>query len=214
MPLLLSDRTPEERERDIQFLTALSLSELRKRQSIVTQQVRIAFKKLESGRDEEAMERAIANLDAVYWDLFEAVDRKSFRKQHPRKITRRARSGSIEDMKTILSGTNIKGVPMVPPRALKLMSGNSIMLDGREYKEKFATGDLQSAVDFAEEISKTHDVYITYSGSLYHDDSSTIYVYAAPHKTKQTKLFRYVNKRPVKHAQKTGKKKRIVRRRK
>lgn len=213
MPRLLSDRTPEEREKDIRFLTALSMSELRKRQSIVNQQIRIAFKKLESGRDTEAMERALANLDASYWDLFEAVDRKSFRRQQPR-MTKRARSGSIEDMKTILSGTNIKGVPMAPPRELKLMSGNSIMLDGREYKEKIATDDLRYAVERAEELSKTHDVYITYASSLYHDDSSTIYVYAAPHKTKQTKLFRAMKKRPVKPAQKNGKKKRAIKRRK
>lgn len=212
MPLELSKRTPEQRERDIEYLVSLPINELRKRQDIVGQQQHIVFKKLEAGNDTKRMERALDNLDAMYWDLFEAVDRKSFGGR-PRKI-KRARSGSIEDMKTILSGTNIKGVTMIPPRELKLMSGNSIMLDGREYKEKIATDDLRYAVDRAEELSKTHDVYITYASSLYHDDSSTIYVYAAPHKTKQTKLFRSMKKRPVKPAQKTGKKKRTIRRRK
>jgi len=211
MPMDLIARTPLQREHDIRYLASLPLNELRKRQDIVNEQYQITIRKEHT----KNVLKSLDNLDEMLRDLLEAIDRREFSEGFPKpRKTKRARSGSIEDMKTILSGTNIKGVPMCPPRSLKLMNGNSIMLDGREYKQKFATCDLRDAVKFAEEISTTHDVYITYSGSLYHDDSSTIYVYAAPHKTKQTKLFRAIKKRPVKPAQKTGKKKRVVRRRK
>jgi hypothetical protein len=158
---------------------------------------------------------AMSNIDEKERDLIDAISSIEIGKS---RRTKRARpslvDGSVADMKNILAGVPRKGIPMGPPGTLKLMSGNRILLNGRVYTEKFAGDRLEDAVAAAEDLSKNNDVYITYSGSLYHDDSSTIYVYAAPQRTKQTKLFRSMKKRPKKPQQKTSKKKRVVRGRK
>lgn len=220
MPQDLTKRTQEEREADVRYLTTLPLSDLRKRQRICEDEKELIYSYFLAdqirGREDRFgnhyLSLAMRNIDEKERDLIDAIDRKEFG-QHYRKNTR-ARIGSVDHMKSILSGTTMKGVPMLPPRVLKLKSGNSILLDGREYKEKYVTNDLKDAVEFAEKLVKTHDVYITYSGSLYNDDSNLIYVYAAPEKTKQTKMSWFARVKSHKHTHKVSNRKRTSKPRK
>lgn len=221
MPRDLSKRTIEEREEDVLYLMTLPMSELRKRQKICNAEKSIIYARymrdklngVEDRFGNRVMAIAMANVDEKERDLIDAISSIEIGKS---RRTKRARpslvDGSIEDMKNILAGMPRHGLPMVPPRSLKLMSGHQIMLDGRVYTERFAGDRLEDAIAAAEELSENNDVYITYASSLYHDDSSTIYVYAAPQRTKQTKLFRSMRKRPKKPQQKVGKKKRILKR--
>ncbi len=223
MPRDLSKRTVEEREEDVLYLMSLPLSELRKRQKICNAERSVIYSAymrdkhngVEDRFGNRVMAIAMSNIDEKERDLIDAISSIEIGKS---RRTKRARpslvDGSVADMKNILAGVPRKGIPMGPPGTLKLMSGNRILLNGRVYTEKFAGDRLEDAVAAAEDLSKNNDVYITYSGSLYHDDSSTIYVYAAPQRTKQTKLFRSMKKRPKKPQQKTSKKKRVVRGRK
>jgi hypothetical protein len=85
-PKELEQRTPQEREEHIKFFMSLPMKELRRRQDLISAQQKIAYENyviaMHSRPNEIAKwERVGRNLDQMWQDIFEAIDRKSFPKK-------------------------------------------------------------------------------------------------------------------------------------
>jgi hypothetical protein len=84
----LKDRTPEEREKDIQTLVAMPLKQLRHFQDVNSANQREAFKQYEAdknsqwqhvrGEADRKFDPIFENIDLMGWDYFDAIDRKCF----------------------------------------------------------------------------------------------------------------------------------------
>jgi hypothetical protein len=81
----LSKRTKAEREKDVAYLASLPLKELRKKQDIVSKQKAMAYTeyiKVSNGKlsGNQRLDKVGDNLDLMWADLFEAIDRREFKK--------------------------------------------------------------------------------------------------------------------------------------
>jgi hypothetical protein len=81
----LSKRTKEQREKDVAYLATLPLKELRKKQDIVSKQKAMAYieyMKVSNGKlsGNSRLDKVGDNLDLMWADLFEAIDRREFKK--------------------------------------------------------------------------------------------------------------------------------------